>query len=283
MISRCPIPRARFSIRDRLAAPGANRARTDRACHVLVRGGGQPQRCAVAGPEAPRHRRIRWDQGERGQRAQARLRDLGMDPAEAAWCQRIAGALLYCDASLRAPRATLKRNLQGPAALWGLGISGDLPIVLLQIRQEGDLHDVRQLLRAQAYWQFHSLAVDLVVLDAVLARGRPAAGAGCADRRDRGGTGSRRGARPGVCRARRHRAHGVPAGSQDGGARDPVGSIGARARSAGAGAGARARARTGARREGRSRSQEAAGDSVPVRPALEFFNGLGGFAAGGRE
>ena len=97
--------------------------------------------------------------------AQVQLRYLGMDFDEAQQFQRIANRVLYADASLRAPREILARNQLGPPALWACGISGDLPIVLLRIDDEGDLDIVKQLLRAHEYWRLKRLAVDLVILN----------------------------------------------------------------------------------------------------------------------
>ena len=51
------------------------------------------------------------------------------------------------------------------AALWAHGISGDLPIVLVEIDEADDVGIVRQLLRAHAYWRMKRLAVDLVILN----------------------------------------------------------------------------------------------------------------------
>ena len=46
-----------------------------------------------------------------------------------------------------------------------MGISGDLPIVLLRIDDIEDLDIVRQLLQAHEYWRMKQLAVDLVILN----------------------------------------------------------------------------------------------------------------------
>ena len=73
--------------------------------------------------------------------------------------------MLYSDSSLRAPRDILEKNQLGQSALWPHGISGDLPIVLVRIDDENDLEIVKQLLRAHEYWRLKRLAVDLVILN----------------------------------------------------------------------------------------------------------------------
>ena len=65
--------------------------------------------------------------------------------------------------SLRADAAILIKNRRGQSGLWGYAISGDLPIVLLQIGDAANIDLVRQLVQAHAYWRLKGLAVDLVI------------------------------------------------------------------------------------------------------------------------
>jgi len=97
--------------------------------------------------------------------AEAQLRALGLEFEEAERFQRLANGVLYADSSLRASRDILEKNRLGQPALWPFGISGDLPIVLVSIDSENDIGIVKQLLRAQEYWQLKQLHVDLVVLN----------------------------------------------------------------------------------------------------------------------
>src|SRR5271157_1807998 len=97
--------------------------------------------------------------------AQIQLRHLGIDAAEASLFQRLAGYVLYADASMRPSSDTICRGGGGPGALWAHGISGDLPIVLLRIDDVEDIGIARQLLRAHEYWQMKQLPVDLVILN----------------------------------------------------------------------------------------------------------------------
>src|SRR6185295_12286647 len=97
--------------------------------------------------------------------AQVQLHHLGISADEAHLFQDLASRILYSDPTLRTAADVLTRNRQGPAALWGQGISGDLPIVLVRIDEPEDRGIVRQLLRAHEYWRLKGLAVDLVVLN----------------------------------------------------------------------------------------------------------------------
>jgi cyclic beta-1,2-glucan synthetase len=97
--------------------------------------------------------------------AQIQLRHLGIDAAEAGLFQRLAGYVLYADASMRPSSDTIRRGSGGPGALWAHGISGDRPIVLLRINDVDDIAIARQLLRAHEYWRMKRLCVDLVILN----------------------------------------------------------------------------------------------------------------------
>jgi cyclic beta-1,2-glucan synthetase len=98
-------------------------------------------------------------------RAAARLLELGVDTLQAQQFQALANRVLYLDASLRAAGELLGRNTSGPAALWAHGISGDLPIVLVRVHAVGGLDLVQQVLLAQSYWHSKLLAVDIVILN----------------------------------------------------------------------------------------------------------------------
>ena len=102
---------------------------------------------------------LTWTQG------QVQLRHLGIDAAEANLFQRLAGYILYASATMRPVSATIRRGAGGPEGLWAQGISGDLPIVLVRIDNVEDIDIARQLLRAQEYWRLKRLAVDLVILN----------------------------------------------------------------------------------------------------------------------
>jgi cyclic beta-1,2-glucan synthetase len=97
--------------------------------------------------------------------AQVQLRHLGIDSAEAGLFQRLAGHLLYADGSMRPPSTAIRDGGGPPAGLWALRISGDVPILLLRIDAIEDIAIARQLLQAHEYWQMKGLAVDLVILN----------------------------------------------------------------------------------------------------------------------
>ena len=91
------------------------------------------------------------------------LRQINATEADAQLYARLASSVIYANASLRADAGVLLRNRRGQSGLWGYAISGDLPIVLLQIGDAANIDLVRQLVQAHAYWRLKGLAVDLVI------------------------------------------------------------------------------------------------------------------------
>ena len=91
------------------------------------------------------------------------LRQLNATQADAQLYGRLADSIIYVNASLRADPGILIKNRRGQSGLWRNSISGDLPIVLLQIGEPANIGLVRQLLQAHAYWRLKGLTVDLVI------------------------------------------------------------------------------------------------------------------------
>jgi cyclic beta-1,2-glucan synthetase len=97
--------------------------------------------------------------------AQVQLRHLGIDASQANLFQQLAGRILFADAAARPPADLIRRGASGPQTLWPQGISGDLPIVLMRVEENEDLAVARQLLQAHEYWGMKRLSVDLVFLN----------------------------------------------------------------------------------------------------------------------
>ena len=95
--------------------------------------------------------------------SQVILRQLNATEADAQIYARLANSVVYSQPTLRADAATLLRNRRSQSGLWGYAISGDLPIVLLQVSQAANIELVRQLVQAHAWWRLKGLAVDLVI------------------------------------------------------------------------------------------------------------------------
>ncbi len=215
--------------------------------------------------------------------AQVQLRHLGIDSDEANLFQQLAGHVLYANPSLRPSADALRRGAGAPPILWAQGISGDLPIVLLRIDETDDLGIARELLRAHEYWRTKQLPADLVILNErahsyvqdlqialeTLVR--------TSQSRPRLGADGPRGAVfvlradliPIETRALLRSAARVALVGRRGSLAEQLGRL------------PEQELDTARRPRGGPRPERSA---PPRRPAvLEFFNGLGGFAGGGRE
>ena len=93
--------------------------------------------------------------------AQVRLRDLALDARRAPGA---AGPDHRPDVQ-HAPRRAAEPGPLDQRQLWRFGISGDKPIVLVRIQAPSGLPLVNALLRAQPWWTFGGLAVDVVVIN----------------------------------------------------------------------------------------------------------------------
>ena len=90
-------------------------------------------------------------------------RQINASQADAQLYERLAGLMVYAHPLLRADSALLMQNRRGQSGLWGHSISGDLPIVLVQIAEAANIELVRQMVQAHAYWRLKGLNVDLVI------------------------------------------------------------------------------------------------------------------------
>jgi len=95
--------------------------------------------------------------------SQVVLRQINATDIDAQLYGRLAGSIIYANPTLRADPGVLSRNTRGQSGLWSYAISGDLPIVLLQIGDLANIDLVRQLVQAHAYWRLKGLTVDLVI------------------------------------------------------------------------------------------------------------------------
>ncbi len=95
--------------------------------------------------------------------SQVALRQINVTEIDAQLYGRLAGRVIYANNLLRADQSLIFNNPRGQSGLWGYAISGDLPIVLLQIKDPANIELVRQLVQAHAYWRMKGLAIDLVI------------------------------------------------------------------------------------------------------------------------
>ncbi len=96
-------------------------------------------------------------------RAPIMLQQLNATETDAQNWGRLAGSMIFASSLRRARSSVLLQNRRGQSGLWGHGISGDLPILLVRIRDAERIQLVREAFQAHTYWRMKGLLVDLVV------------------------------------------------------------------------------------------------------------------------
>lgn len=97
--------------------------------------------------------------------AQVSVRHLGISVEQAQLSERLASRVFFSDASLQAEEEILANNTLGQNALWPYGISGDLPIVLVRVKEPEDVELARQILISHEHWRLKGLQADAVILN----------------------------------------------------------------------------------------------------------------------
>jgi cyclic beta-1,2-glucan synthetase len=97
--------------------------------------------------------------------SQMTLRQVGLNTEELRQTEQLLSLLLYPCSALRADEGTLAANRGGQSGLWPYAISGDYPILLVDIDDREGMPLVRTLLRAHRYWRERQLKIDLVILN----------------------------------------------------------------------------------------------------------------------
>jgi cyclic beta-1,2-glucan synthetase len=78
---------------------------------------------------------------------------------------KVLSALLYPFKSLRAPPETIASNRLGQAGLWRFGISGDYPILLVEIEESQQIDLIREILQVHEFLRSRRFMVDIVILN----------------------------------------------------------------------------------------------------------------------
>ncbi|MDP3897005.1 MAG: glucoamylase family protein, partial [Mesorhizobium sp.] len=227
-------------------------------------------------------------------RSQVQTRHVGLTLAEAASVQKLASFLLYPDAALRGAPEAIAAGLGAQSALWPMAISGDFPIFALRISDIVDLEIVAKGLRMQEYLRARGLVVDFVVVNeqasSYVQDLQAAIDALCENSRLRGGESGPRqhifAVRRDLMDERSYRtllsSARVLLHSRNGKIEDQIERAVAQDMSANAGADVRLSSR-----DLPPLPASALANFTPRRPAsgdgLDFWNGFGGFADGGKS
>ena len=95
--------------------------------------------------------------------SQVILRQINASESDAQLFGKMAGAVIYANPYWRADPSIISRNRRGQSGLWSYSISGDIPIVLLQVSSTENMSLVKQMIQARTYWQMKGMAVDLFI------------------------------------------------------------------------------------------------------------------------
>ena len=96
--------------------------------------------------------------------SERQLLEAGLNAYAVENIQHLLSALLYSCGALRAAPHILAQNLKGQTGLWAFGISGDYPILLVNVR-DGDSVLLAEALQAFIYWRSHRTSVNLVIMN----------------------------------------------------------------------------------------------------------------------
>ena len=97
--------------------------------------------------------------------SQVALRHINASEADAQVYASLAGAVIFATPFMRADATLLAANTRGQSALWPYSISGDLAIMLVRISDVVNIDLVREALLAHAWWRLRGLPVDLVIIN----------------------------------------------------------------------------------------------------------------------
>ncbi|GAA0181782.1 glucoamylase family protein [Clostridium sediminicola] len=97
--------------------------------------------------------------------SQVEMNYLGIKYPQANLYQAMASRILFMNKSLQKRSDLIKNVKRSQPSLWQYGISGDVPIVTVVIKEEKDKDLVRQMLNAHEFWSIKGLKVDLVFLN----------------------------------------------------------------------------------------------------------------------
>jgi cyclic beta-1,2-glucan synthetase len=107
---------------------------------------------------------VDWAMNDADAEAAREVERVGIDPRALPSAARVLAALTYSDPALRAPAAALSANRLGRERLYGFGISGDLPILLVRAAEPERGGALEHCLRIHRFWHGRGVLFDLVVL-----------------------------------------------------------------------------------------------------------------------
>ena len=97
--------------------------------------------------------------------SQVELRELGLTVHQAHLMQRLATRMCYPGLSRQARSDMIVNNRKGQSGLWGLGVSGDYPILLVHVAHAEELDLVQEALTGHRFMRNKGMVTDLVIVN----------------------------------------------------------------------------------------------------------------------
>ena len=97
-------------------------------------------------------------------RSQVESKYLNLEAEETELYQDMISHIVFISPTRRMNQERIVENTQGQSALWKFGISGDNPIVVVDLSKIDQVRILYEVLKAHEYWRLMDLKVDLVIL-----------------------------------------------------------------------------------------------------------------------
>ncbi|MGI5878006.1 MAG: GH36-type glycosyl hydrolase domain-containing protein, partial [Christensenellales bacterium] len=95
----------------------------------------------------------------------ALVRYLGVSANQIRFFNRLLPSLILNGPPHPGRLEAIRKNRLGQSGLWGMGLSGDLPIVGVEVTDSAYLRSVFHLVLAHAYWRRKQISYDLIILN----------------------------------------------------------------------------------------------------------------------
>ncbi len=90
---------------------------------------------------------------------------LGLKASDIEKYQKMLGYLIFQNPMRKEVMAKLPKRVYSQSELWKYGISGDLPILLVKIKDVNDMHVIKDTLKAMEFFRSKNIKIDLVILN----------------------------------------------------------------------------------------------------------------------
>lgn len=97
-------------------------------------------------------------------RSQVETRYLGLDAQDTEFYLDLVPLLLYTNPLKRDYTGYIQDNTCAQPDLWPFGISGDLPVILVEVNGEDDMDMVQWAIKGHEYWRMKGLVIDMLLL-----------------------------------------------------------------------------------------------------------------------